>query len=63
MLVFILDFVFAPSHACVVRMYVRMHVFIGQWDCVITCFFMDTAPVVVKYVETIYSALRPGGYW
>lgn len=35
----------------------------GQWDCVVTCFFVDTAPVVMQYVETIYHCLRPGGVW
>ena len=30
---------------------------------VVTCFFIDTAPVVMEYVETIFSALRPGGVW
>lgn len=33
------------------------------WDAVITCFFVDTAPVVVEYVETIYGMLKPGGVW
>ena len=33
------------------------------WDAVVTCFFMDTAPVVVEYIETIHSMLRPGGVW
>ena len=33
------------------------------WDAVVTCFFVDTAPVVVEYIETIHSMLRPGGVW
>lgn len=33
------------------------------WDAVVTCFFLDTAPVVVEYIETIHSMLRPGGVW
>ena len=33
------------------------------WDAVVTCFFVDTAPVVVEYVETIYGMLKPGGVW
>ncbi|KAL3229303.1 hypothetical protein MRX96_023620 [Rhipicephalus microplus] len=32
-----------------------------QWDCVSTCFFLDTAPNVVVYIETIAHILRPGG--
>lgn len=33
------------------------------WDCVVTCFFVDTAPVVMEYIETIYHCLKPGGVW
>ena len=45
----------------------------NEWDCVLTCFFVDTAPVVFefkfkfklmdRYIELIYSILKPGGYW
>ena len=35
----------------------------NQWDCVATCFFIDTANNIVSYVETIYKILKPGGYW
>ena len=35
----------------------------GQWDGMVTCFFMDTAPVVFEYVETIWSCLKAGGVW
>jgi carnosine N-methyltransferase len=33
------------------------------WDCIITCFFMDTANNIIQYVETIFNALKPGGKW
>lgn len=33
------------------------------WDCVLTCFFLDTAHDVTEYVAIIYEVLRPGGYW
>lgn len=33
------------------------------WHCIVTCFFIDTAPNPVEYVETIFRLLRPGGYW
>lgn len=33
------------------------------WDCVVTCFFLDTAPVVMEYMETIHHCLKPGGHW
>ena len=35
----------------------------GSYDCVLTCFFVDTAPNVIDYLDTIFHALRPGGYW
>jgi carnosine N-methyltransferase len=34
-----------------------------NYDCIMTCFFIDTAPNVIDYLDTIYSALRPGGVW
>eukprot|EP00604_Paraphysomonas_vestita_P003560 CAMPEP_0174823668 /NCGR_PEP_ID=MMETSP1107-20130205/26628_1 /TAXON_ID=36770 /ORGANISM="Paraphysomonas vestita, Strain GFlagA" /LENGTH=132 /DNA_ID=CAMNT_0016047177 /DNA_START=516 /DNA_END=911 /DNA_ORIENTATION=+ len=35
----------------------------NQWDAIVTCFFLDTAPVVMDYIQTIQNALKPGGYW
>ena len=35
----------------------------NQWDCVATCFFIDTANNIVSYIETINNILKPGGYW
>jgi carnosine N-methyltransferase len=35
----------------------------GRWDAVVTCFFIDTAPVVVEYIEAIRRMLRPNGVW
>jgi carnosine N-methyltransferase len=35
----------------------------GAWDAVVTCFFIDTAPVVLEYVDAIWRLLRPGGWW
>ena len=34
----------------------------NMWDAVVTCFFIDTAPVLMDYVETILSALRSGAF-
>ena len=34
-----------------------------SWDAVVTCFFIDTAPVVFDYIETIYNILKPGAIW
>jgi carnosine N-methyltransferase len=33
------------------------------WDGIVTCFFLDTAPVVLDYIDTIYHLLKPGGIW
>jgi carnosine N-methyltransferase len=35
----------------------------GAWDAVVTCFFLDTAPVIMDYVAHIASLLPVGGYW
>jgi carnosine N-methyltransferase len=35
----------------------------GQWDAVVTCFFVDTAHNIVEYVRVIFAALKPGGVW
>ncbi|XP_077993842.1 carnosine N-methyltransferase-like [Glandiceps talaboti] len=34
-----------------------------SWDCVATCYFIDTANNILAYIETIYKILKPGGYW
>ncbi|CAK8672623.1 unnamed protein product [Clavelina lepadiformis] len=33
----------------------------AYWDCVACCFFIDTAPNIISYLEKIYSILKPGG--
>lgn len=33
------------------------------WDCIATCFFIDTANNVLEYIETIWNILKPGGVW
>ncbi|KAK4054482.1 hypothetical protein OIV83_000976 [Microbotryomycetes sp. JL201] len=35
----------------------------GSWDCIVTCFFIDTARNIVEYLELIHRLLRPGGTW
>eukprot|EP00871_Galdieria_phlegrea_P004539 jgi/Galph1/5086/GphlegSOOS_G3702.1 len=34
-----------------------------QWDCVVTCFFMDTAHNILEYVQVIRRILKKGGFW
>ncbi|KAH9821962.1 carnosine N-methyltransferase-like [Teratosphaeria destructans] len=33
------------------------------FDAVVTCFFIDTAPNFLRYLETIKTCLKPGGLW
>lgn len=33
------------------------------FDCVVTCFFIDTAHNIVEYLEVINYCLKPGGKW
>mmetsp|Transcript_70638 Transcript_70638/g.169278 ORF Transcript_70638/g.169278 Transcript_70638/m.169278 type:complete len:570 (-) Transcript_70638:149-1858(-) len=35
----------------------------GEWDAVLTCFFLDTAKNVLLYIRTIAEIIRPGGLW
>ncbi|OCH90507.1 N2227-domain-containing protein [Obba rivulosa] len=35
----------------------------GQWDAIMTCFFIDTAKNVVNYLRIIHRILAPGGIW
>jgi len=34
-----------------------------SWDAVTTCFFIDCAPNPIRYIETIWDILKPGGVW
>jgi carnosine N-methyltransferase len=36
---------------------------LGQWDAVVTCFFIDTANNIIDYVRGIWGVLRDGGVW
>lgn len=33
------------------------------FDAVATVFFIDTAPNLIRYIETIHNCLKPGGLW
>jgi carnosine N-methyltransferase len=35
----------------------------GTYSAVVTIFFIDTAPNVLKYIETIYNVLESNGVW
>ncbi|XP_021237317.1 carnosine N-methyltransferase isoform X1 [Numida meleagris] len=35
----------------------------NTWDCIATCFFIDTAHNVIDYIDTIWKILKPGGIW
>ncbi|CAG8439709.1 12086_t:CDS:10 [Ambispora leptoticha] len=34
-----------------------------KWDCIVTCFFIDTAKNIVEYIEIFQRILKPGGLW
>ena len=34
-----------------------------EWDCVSTCFFIDTAHNLMEYLQTINNVLKVGGLW
>jgi hypothetical protein len=34
----------------------------GEWDAVLSCFFLDTAKNIFLYIRTIAEMLRPGGF-
>lgn len=33
------------------------------FDAVATVFFLDTAPNVIRYIQTVHHCLKPGGIW
>jgi len=35
----------------------------NTFDAVLTCFFIDTAPNLITYIEAVKSCLKPGGAW
>lgn len=35
----------------------------GAFDCVVTCFFIDTAHNIIEYLEIMNHCLKPGGHW
>ncbi|UJR32730.1 hypothetical protein I4U23_020189 [Adineta vaga] len=35
----------------------------NDWDCITTCFFIDTAHNIIEYVERLWTILKPGGIW
>ena len=36
---------------------------VGMFDAVVTVFFLDTAPNLLNYIQTIHNCLIKGGYW
>ncbi|KAF8909806.1 N2227-like protein-domain-containing protein [Gymnopilus junonius] len=35
----------------------------GQWNAILTCFFIDTAKNIVNYLRILHRILAPGGIW
>lgn len=36
---------------------------LATWDCIVTCYFIDTAHNIIEYIEVIRRLLKPGGRW
>ncbi|PJF19791.1 hypothetical protein PSACC_00404 [Paramicrosporidium saccamoebae] len=34
-----------------------------EWNAIVTCYFIDTAKNIVRYIELIHALLRTGGVW
>lgn len=43
-------------------LYKRRH-YTDTFDAVLTCFFIDTAPNLISYIETVRNCLKDGGVW
>ncbi|GFS69951.1 carnosine N-methyltransferase [Nephila pilipes] len=43
--------------------YIEIYNNLDVWDCICTCFFLDTANNVIDYIDTTWNILKPGGYW
>ncbi|GIZ00931.1 carnosine N-methyltransferase [Caerostris extrusa] len=43
--------------------YIEIYKESDLWDCICTCFFLDTANNVIDYIDTTWNILKPGGYW
>ncbi|XP_055939566.1 carnosine N-methyltransferase-like [Argiope bruennichi] len=43
--------------------YIEIYNNLDVWDCICTCFFIDTANNVIDYIDTTWNILKPGGYW
>ncbi|KAF1742086.1 hypothetical protein MXB_3832 [Myxobolus squamalis] len=35
----------------------------SEFDCIVTCFFLDTSINVISLIEKIHLILKPGGVW
>lgn len=35
----------------------------NSFDCVVTCYFLDTAQNIIRYIDIIYNVLKKGGIW
>lgn len=59
------DFIESYSSQCGMQLvlYLIINEITEEWDCVCTCFFIDTAKNIVEYIEIISNILKPGGVW
>ncbi|XP_033869820.1 carnosine N-methyltransferase isoform X1 [Acipenser ruthenus] len=52
-----------PEFTMVAGDFLEIYTKPDTWDCITTCFFIDTAHNVIDYIETIWNILKPGGVW
>ncbi|ESO06597.1 hypothetical protein HELRODRAFT_64289 [Helobdella robusta] len=57
------DFPDNPKFSMVAGDFLEVYTDPDSWDCIATVFFLDTAPNVITYIESICKILKPGGYW
>lgn len=52
------EFSVAAGDFCAIYSKEKEH---GQWDGIVCCFFLDTAPSIVAYLLVMFNMLRAGG--
>jgi hypothetical protein len=54
----------APLNARSYFAHVALSLFLSlQWDGFVSCFFVDTAPNVLEFIQLVHKLLKPGAVW
>eukprot|EP00794_Sanderia_malayensis_P005511 gene5511-6196_t len=43
--------------------FLEIYMMKNVWNCIVTCFFIDTAHNIIAYIQKIHEILKPGGLW